>query len=119
MPPPNIPLPPDALRPGQLVKLVSGGPLMTVLSDGHIGSERKVACSWFDGGTHYHETKLPRAAVAPAPGDDLAAKIAERVFRQATEATTFEAVLAVLLKAARAGDLEGILQILETREAAK
>jgi uncharacterized protein YodC (DUF2158 family) len=55
--------PADQIATGTLVRLRSGGPLMTVLGDGSVGSERKVHCGWVDGGGHYHDIRVPREAV--------------------------------------------------------
>lgn len=84
--PPSTALP-DALAAGSLVRLISGGPLMTVLYDRMIGSERKVECTWFDGGGHRLEAKLPRASIAPAPGTEIADRVAQQVYQQAMMAT--------------------------------
>jgi uncharacterized protein YodC (DUF2158 family) len=39
----------DNLKPGDVVQLKSGGPLMTVQGDGYGNSGDLVLCMWFDG----------------------------------------------------------------------
>lgn len=104
--------PPDQLPSGSHVKLKSGGPLMTVLRDGYVGSERKVHCSWFDtAGAHYHELKVPRAAVAASAAPEIFDRVAQHVFDQAEiRRAKLEAIVAVTI-----GDLDPAAMIAEIR----
>ena len=47
-------------QPGDLVKLKSGGPTMTVEKVGHVGNAVAVFCTWFE------DNELKRASFAPA-----------------------------------------------------
>jgi uncharacterized protein YodC (DUF2158 family) len=47
-------------KPGDLVKLKSGGPQMTVEKIGHVNREEAVFCTWFE------KTELKRSQFAPA-----------------------------------------------------
>jgi uncharacterized protein YodC (DUF2158 family) len=99
-----MPLPdplPGWLAPGSLVKLVSGGPAMTVVEDtlipvgknmsgGADPVERKVSVTWFEGGGRRMEAKLPRGTIAPAPGDAIAERVAQHVFERSVLATVLE-----------------------------
>jgi uncharacterized protein YodC (DUF2158 family) len=38
----------DAFKPGDLVQLKSGGPVMTVVEYGDYGEGRRCHCTWFD-----------------------------------------------------------------------
>jgi uncharacterized protein YodC (DUF2158 family) len=94
----------DPLWPGTLVRLVSGGPLMTVLQDETLGGDRAVVCSWCNAAGEYHEVSLPRGAVASAPGDAVAAQIAQQIWGEALQGRAWrDRTLAALDVAARAG----------------
>ena len=60
-------------KPGDVVQLKSGGPIMTV--DG-IGGSGKCICTWFVKGEHKYNTFAPEALRQAAPsghgGDDKA-----------------------------------------------
>ena len=56
-------------KPGDVVRLKSGGPAMTVTAIGEDGGETKAFCVWFEG-TEQHQGTFVLAAIEPsAPGD--------------------------------------------------
>lgn len=56
----------DEFKPGDVVVLKSGGPLMTVLEVGGLpGSKARVYCSWFDGKNEKHDNWPPEALKHP------------------------------------------------------
>ena len=58
-------------RPGDQVRLRSGGPPMTVL--GVSGKGEEVKCSWFDAGGGFHQEPFPPGALVPLPSPEGAA----------------------------------------------
>ena len=57
------------LKPGDIVRLKSGGPAMTVTAIGEHAGETKALCEWFDGMKH-HQDHFILAALEPSGPDD-------------------------------------------------
>ena len=83
-----------ALKPGDLVVLKSGGPVMTVdtvntdiLDDDKVTG---VLCAWF-GGSKLERARFDPGAIAPAPSPEVAAEKAEAVAAENTGA--YKAIL--------------------------
>jgi len=74
----------DRLQTGQLVRLISGGPLMTVGADRADGDDRHVWCEWFAGDEHKIE-EFPRGAIRPTPADDVLNEVARQIWERAQE----------------------------------
>lgn len=57
-----------SFKEGEIVKLKSGGPDMTM--DGDRGSDGRIKCVWFDGATlnssHFHEESVEYAKDGPS-----------------------------------------------------
>jgi uncharacterized protein YodC (DUF2158 family) len=57
------------LKPGDIVRLKSGGPAMTVTAIGEHAGETRALCEWFDG-TKHHQDHFILAALEPSGPDD-------------------------------------------------
>jgi uncharacterized protein YodC (DUF2158 family) len=52
---------------GNVVKLVSGGPDMTIAAVGDGDKDGQVRCQWFNAGAELQEAWYPAVALIPAP----------------------------------------------------
>ena len=84
---------PDQLPAGALVRLKSGGPLMTVLRDTYSGEDRMVSCAWFEGAAE-HRNEFPRPSIQPTPADQVLNEVARQIWEMAQSVRPLQTKLA-------------------------